>query len=237
MPPTRRVGLIGRVFVLCLLSAACTSTPKPRARVFFPFWSVREAAPQRIGCAELLVWISKSGKEGLGASVRVRAPEQACSIQIVDAALDLPTERVLADTLPPERTLPKGAIAKTYLAFPFDNEASWTRGEALASLVFRVVVQGEAREVRRGLYHRQYSFLGERAPAPPQGVTIQKLDLKHVRPPGSTPILKPPAPPTPPPPPAPNPPPVEPPPLAPPATPDSVAEPVPPVTQSPGATP
>ncbi len=183
--------------IAALLVAGC-ATPKTAPRIFFPFWSVRDSKSHTVGCAEVVVWISKSGKEGLGANIRVRAPNEPCPIAIAEAVVELGSERVEAALLPPEGTLPAASNAKAYIPFPFDNEAAWNRGDHQATLVVRIRAGGVSREIRQPLTQRPLSFLREPPPPAPRGVTVDKVDLKPLRPPGSTKILAPPPEPVPP---------------------------------------
>ncbi len=163
--------------------AACASRPAGRPRVTFPFWSVREGNALSVGCAQVIAWVSKSGKDGAGVSLQVASPEGACPVEIIEARIDLPRERIPAEQRPPPRMLGRAEVVRAYLPFLFGNDASWNRGEALATLVLRIQAGGVERELTLPMWHRPYSFLREPLANTTVAPTVEKLELKQLYPP------------------------------------------------------
>lgn len=109
-----------------LLVCAATSPPPPRC---YPMWGVAEPAAVKLGCAWVEIWVSKSGKEGLGVTVAFLPVdrEASCSVAIRAAAFLSPGVNAPATQLPPAIEL-KGADARhVYLPFAFDNQDLWNQ--------------------------------------------------------------------------------------------------------------
>lgn len=179
---------------LAIVAAGCITPPAPKPRISFPFWSVREARGTKVGCAQVIAWVSKSGKDGLGVSVQVASPEADCPVSIDEASVETSSLSVNASPLPPSRTVAKGEVVRAYLPFLFDNEAAWNRGDLEAKLVLHVTAGGEGRELQVPMIQKPYSFLREPATTSTAVPTVQKIDLKRLdAPPAPTPAATTPA--------------------------------------------
>jgi hypothetical protein len=126
-PPSRASRLLSVLFA----AAASIATPAPRWTRNFPAWEIHEGAQQTVGCADLAVWVSKSGKEGVGLTVRATSME-SCPVVIQGARFvleaDPAVEIATTDPLPVAMTAAARHPAHAYLAFPFDNEDAWNDG-------------------------------------------------------------------------------------------------------------
>jgi len=85
---------------------------------------------------EIRVWISKSGKEGLGATVeaRIDSSRGECVASVEDARLVIDGTAIDPAAPPPSATMAGGEPAYLYLPFIFDNEAMWNDGRVRGTL-------------------------------------------------------------------------------------------------------
>src|SRR5258706_1574205 len=122
-----------RFLAFVLTALACLATSPIRSERAYPMWKIQSLGARRVGCAVVDIWISKSGKEGVGASVSMRrAASGPCRVRFVEAELDAGGP-VPAHALPAEQDLDE-ADRFFYIPFVFDNEASWNRGVREGSL-------------------------------------------------------------------------------------------------------
>ena len=80
----RCLGTPARVVVIgvALLFCAATSPPRYTYPRNYPAWRIEGATTRVTACGEVRVWVSKSGKEGVGVTVRVHAvPERTCELK------------------------------------------------------------------------------------------------------------------------------------------------------------
>ncbi len=125
-----RTGLL-----LAALAALATSQP-PRP---FTTWQTVSTNSRAAGCARIDLWVSKSGKEGVGISLAVRFPQAPCDVRLTRAALRVGSKTFAPLALP--GTL--SAEAPAYIPFVFDNEALWNEGQRGGELEVEVVAAGE----------------------------------------------------------------------------------------------
>lgn len=123
---------------LALATAGCPFGEGPRQ---FAAWEVRGAFA-RFGCAQTDAWVSRSGRQGVGITVRVYVPSDAqgrCAVSF--EALELRVHRDLvvpADRLPPAVELSPGAEIRAYVAFAFDDDRAFANdGDGIAGLGVR----------------------------------------------------------------------------------------------------
>ena len=137
---TEAVGILVASF------ASLATSPPYRP---FAAWQVQQAESRVVGCARVEVWVSKSGKEGVGISMSVRTPE-GCDVRLEGATLAI-ADRTFAAT-----DLPRGALLDdrpVYVPFLFDNEALWNDGKRDGDLRLRFVVSGEPAELALPMKH------------------------------------------------------------------------------------
>jgi len=162
--PPRPSPRWAQALTVALAGGSSMATSRPNSHHGYALWGVAAAGSRAVGCASAEVWVSKSGKQGLGATVSFSAADPACTAQIADARLLLPDGRevrplaslpvtVAAGALaPPPPPPPPGSMApppaepergaQVYLPFAFDNEALWNDGERHATLELRLLSQG-----------------------------------------------------------------------------------------------
>ena len=124
-----------------------------------------------------------SGKTGVGASLQVRAPAEPCPVALFDARLEIAGRSVAAAVELPARRMGQGEVARAYLPFLFDNEASWNRGEQTGELVLRVVAGGSEELLRFAMTHQTQSFLTEAQPLVTVAPSVDPLEVKMIAPP------------------------------------------------------
>lgn len=120
--------------VLLLAAVASLATSAPRSVRRYPTWRV-ERQEHVVDGAVVHVWVSRSGREGLGVSVEIDARDTGMSLEVDGAATVLRIDggrvvhpaSVQRAPSPPERS-------RRYLAFPFDGLAAWNEGRRRATL-------------------------------------------------------------------------------------------------------
>jgi len=102
----------------------------------YPRWET-SAGEQQVGCAQLRIWIAKTGKEGMGATVAVRG----CDIRIERALFEIAQQRIDAQSLP-------AGTGELYVPFAFDGNQLWNDGQRVGTLVLAIAA-GDARSELR----------------------------------------------------------------------------------------
>lgn len=102
-------------------SVASIATSAPMTRRGFAVWQLDR--DERIaGCARVMPFVVKSGKEGVGINVRVSTSMPGCAVSIAGVLRagghDYPSDPPVSTTAP----------SHAYLAFVFDDEAVWNDG-------------------------------------------------------------------------------------------------------------
>lgn len=119
---------------LVLSAAASLATSAPRAVRRYPTWRV-ERQEHVVDGAVVQVWVSRSGREGLGVSVEIDPRDTGMSFEVegagsslrLDGGAPIHPRRVTPAPSPPERT-------RRYLLFRFDGLAAWNEGRRAAVL-------------------------------------------------------------------------------------------------------
>jgi hypothetical protein len=135
-----------QVAAVAAAAIASIATPAPRYQYprAYPAWQIVDGDRVLSGCASLRVWVSKSGKEGLGLTVMAAAEGDApCEVAIDRAVLTVAGQAIPAARLPERAALAPGEVTHLYLPFPFDGEGTWNRGQRRGRLEL-VVLAGEA---------------------------------------------------------------------------------------------
>lgn len=120
----------------CVLLRAPTLDERPR-------WRITADRGWQHGCALGRAFVRKSGKAGVGMTVQLRSRTD-CNVTIARAELVLASgERVAAGV----RQVPamKGrSLLYTWIAFPFDNNRAWNRGDVDGTFELDLVLDGAA---------------------------------------------------------------------------------------------
>lgn len=139
-PPPRERALRDRVRAvlgpLALLAAGLASAATSTARQVrqYPGWHPEAGAEFEAGCAAASVWVSKSGKQGLGITARLEARRTGCQVSLLEICLRVAGGTVTPLDPPAPLAVEPGRPAHVYLAFPFDGDALWNSGDRRAVL-------------------------------------------------------------------------------------------------------
>jgi hypothetical protein len=126
-PVWARLGVLG---LAAFFSLATSPIREVRA---FPEWRITGEQEHRVGCATVRAWVSKTGKEGMGVTLRLSG-SLGCAVVVRDARLVLGSQEIVAVKQPPGHSLTGARPVHVYLAFPFDGESAWNQGLRVASL-------------------------------------------------------------------------------------------------------
>jgi hypothetical protein len=153
-PAWARLVVLGAA---ALTSAATSPSRAPRFYRPLPMWTVTGPGVQALGCADVELWVSKSGREGVGLTVAVRSRDAACELRLERLALAVPgVGEVAAAGLPVSLARAAREPAFRYFAVAFDNDAAWRRKEARRGVAtLQVTDGGGARALRFDLVHRR----------------------------------------------------------------------------------
>jgi hypothetical protein len=160
---------LAAVGVAALTSAATSPMRGPNYYRPLPIWGVAATASRPSGCADAELWVSRSGAEGVGVTVALRARAEDCVLRIDRSAFVLAEAGVSATApgFPQAVTLAAGAPERLlYLPFAFDNAAAWRRQQVRAAVELQLADSGGAPPVRFDLVQRQ--------PAPPEWGTYAR---------------------------------------------------------------
>ena len=121
----RTVGL-----ALAALACLATSAPPPRPPRPFLAWQL-EGADVRFGCLAARAWVSKSGREGVGVTIRLEnVSEVACVVAVTRATFSVGEMELGAVEAPPlldengaavDGALAAHTVRFAYVAWSFDN--------------------------------------------------------------------------------------------------------------------
>jgi hypothetical protein len=137
-----------RTLVLVVAAIASMASPGIRMRRQFPEWrAVGQPPDLDLGCGTARAWVSKSGKEGVGVTVRIAA-EAGCEVEIREARFRVDGEDLVPLWPPSTAELASKPTIHVYMAFPFDGEKAWNHGSRKA--VLRLVFAAGARSSAAG---------------------------------------------------------------------------------------
>jgi hypothetical protein len=125
--------------VAALFCVATPAMPPPPPRPFAA-WTLEPGAAQagRLGCATARAWVSKSGKSGVGVTVRLWNGDAAaaCRVELERAQWVVGAGAAVDAVVVQEHVIELApcAVGYAYLGFEFDNEAAWNRGERQGEL-------------------------------------------------------------------------------------------------------
>jgi hypothetical protein len=134
-----------RTLLLIAGALACIATPAPRSERNYPAWELSGRLAGRTSpCAELELWVSKSGKQGLGVTLAAKGVSPTpCAIKVSGAQFQVGGAWISAEPAPAPVEVLYGEQAQIYLPFPFDNEAKWNQGVRTGTLLLALNVGGE----------------------------------------------------------------------------------------------
>ena len=147
-PPLR----FAAVAAAALASVATSAMPPPPYLTTrdYPIW--RPAAPAHLeldACGALDAWVAKSGKSGVGVTVRVsHLCERARSAQILEVSLAMDGEVVRGEPPATALELEPHAGRHVYVPLPFDNERAWNQGVRRGELTIAVDVGAGRQQLR-----------------------------------------------------------------------------------------
>jgi hypothetical protein len=134
-----------RLLAFVAIALACGATSSTRLVRAYPAWQIETLGARRIGCAVVEVWISKSGKQGLGATIEV-TPQSSAGCQVLVRSARFSAGPISVDAA----ELPSAATARDkswlYLPFAFDNNTLWNDEHHEGRL--ELVIQAGDREER-----------------------------------------------------------------------------------------
>lgn len=147
-------GAVRRAAVSGVVAIACAATPAPRYQRDYPFWELRENQAPVLGCAEAAAWVVKSGKTGLGLTVRFHATGGACRVDLTAASLRLANGGV-ARGVPDRRhlDLARCQVEHVYVPFQFDSESAWNLGIRSGTIELALATGGVRRAWRMPAEH------------------------------------------------------------------------------------
>lgn len=151
-----RMAAYLRLAIVAVAAFFSLATPAPRMTRNYPRWKVMSDADRAFGCADVRVWVAKSGKQGAGVTLRVlgRDGTAPCRVELRAARLLVAGVPVEPAALPAPLELAPGTGTHVYLAYPFDNEATWNAGAREGELALTLAVDGAVQpEWRLKLHH------------------------------------------------------------------------------------
>jgi hypothetical protein len=117
-----------RLGALVLTSATCIATSPAHVYIKnYPAWQPHGDTTRVIGCVDSKWWVSKSGKEGFGITVRVHARPGGCRVRVTHAVFAAGPTVVDAPVRAPTE-LSEEVTDYIYLPFAFDNNTLWNQG-------------------------------------------------------------------------------------------------------------
>lgn len=132
--------------------AACLPPRYVRA---YPRWQLVGNQHLAHGCLQADAFVRKSGKTGVGVALALRSLHD-CDVRLVRAELVFPGGRRAAASADARALAPLVGRSLRYqwLPVPFDNDASWDRGERAATLELELAIAGEVIVWRMPAEHR-----------------------------------------------------------------------------------
>ena len=92
-----------------------------------PMWTVTEPGPRRLACADVELWVAKSGEEGVGLTVSLRPRGAPCALRIDRIAILLSGRAPFQAAETPQELVPSNGQT-LYRYFPVPLEPAASRG-------------------------------------------------------------------------------------------------------------
>lgn len=131
--PTTALVCVGVVTALSVFGCIPPRSNQPAV------WNLADAPARRVGCGDFEAWVVKSGRQGVGVTVRLNSLEAACAMRVQRASIV-----IFGDAEHPAARLPAPVVVGAgkpihlYLPFLFDNLGAWRRGSRDGELVLTV---------------------------------------------------------------------------------------------------
>lgn len=120
----------------------------------YPVWQISEVAQTTRGCAEFNVWISRSGKEGLGLTLRARnLVEDSCELTFSSIQVHVAREGHEGQLTDHEIILLAGEEHHIYVPIFFPSESLWNAGEREGRLDMEFTVEGARKSWSLSMQH------------------------------------------------------------------------------------
>jgi hypothetical protein len=146
---------------LVLGGAALTSaaTSPIRGPYFYhplPMWSAVGVTRQSVACTDVDLWVSKSGRQGVGLTIAFEPRATPCTLRLDLLALVVPGEREQIAALPPQRIdVEPGQPVHRYVAVPFDDADAWHHNHRAGFVRVDVTAPDGAHALRFDIVHAQ----------------------------------------------------------------------------------
>jgi len=139
-----------------LTSAATSPARGPYYYHPLPMWSAVGVTRQSVACADVDLWVSKSGRQGVGLTIAFEPRGVPCALHLDRLALVIPGEGEHVARLPPERVdLAPDQAAHLYVALPFDNTGAWRAGHRAGFVRVDMTAPDGAHALRFDVVHAQ----------------------------------------------------------------------------------
>src|SRR5262245_25324476 len=152
-PAWARAVVVGAA---ALTSAATSPAGGPNFYRPLPMWTVVATGPRALACADVGLWVSQSGREGVGLTLAVRARDAACTLRIERASIVVPgAVNHVAPGFPHDLALAAGQAYHRYLPVPFDGDAAWLLGRWSGHAEVALSAGGAVHTLRFELVYRK----------------------------------------------------------------------------------
>jgi hypothetical protein len=149
---TRTVVLGGAA----LTSAATSPARGPYYYQPLPMWSAVGVTRQSVACADVDLWVSKSGRQGVGLTIAFEPRGAPCALRMDRLALVVPGEREQVAALPPQRIdVSPGQPVHRYVAVPFDDADAWHHNQRAGFVRVDMTAPDGAHALRFDIVHAQ----------------------------------------------------------------------------------
>jgi hypothetical protein len=139
-----------------LTSAATSPVPRPYYYRPLPLWSTVGAGRQPLSCADVELWVSKSGRQGIGITVAFEPRGAPCTIRLDRLALVVPGQgEFTATSLLGRVEVRADQPAYRYIPLPFDNAAAWSRHDHTGFVRLDVTAPDGPHALRFDVVHAQ----------------------------------------------------------------------------------
>jgi hypothetical protein len=139
-----------------LTSAATSPIRGPYYYHPLPMWSAVGVTRQSVACADVDLWVSKSGRQGVGLTIAFEPRGTPCALSLDRLALVVPGEREQIATLLPERIdVAPGQPVHRYVAVPFDDADAWHHNHRAGFVRVDMTAPDGAHALRFDIVHAQ----------------------------------------------------------------------------------
>jgi hypothetical protein len=130
-------------------SAATSPADGPYFYQPLPMWGAAGVTRQPLACADVEVWVSKSGRQGVGLMIAFEPRGAPCPLRLDGVALVIPgAGEHAATSLPEPLDLAPGQPVHRYVPLAFDNAAAWNRHQRVGVVRIDVTAPDGAHALR-----------------------------------------------------------------------------------------